>query len=138
MTDLVANVDVDAGGETAAVKIYCDEWEVNLRATTSDLLRLYQVDRASWSTRTCLAIGRSAGMPVFWCAEDDTVRILIGHDEETWDIAVTVPLATRTRSRLALRRNSNCRHSCLNNNHRWTICFDDMTVARCSSADNGM
>lgn len=94
MIDLAADVDVDADGETAAVKIYCDEWEVNLRAAASDLLRLYQVDRASWSTRSCLAIGRSAGMPVFWCAEGDKVTILIGHDEETWDIAINVPLTT--------------------------------------------
>jgi hypothetical protein len=94
MIDLVADINVDVGAETAAVKIYCDEWEVNLRATTSDLLRLYQVESASWSTRSCLVIGRSAGMPVFWCAENGTVRILIGHDEETWEIAVTVPLAT--------------------------------------------
>jgi hypothetical protein len=92
--DLVADVEVDADGQTAAVKIYCHEWEVNLRAAASDLLRLYQVDRAFFSTRSCLAIGRSAGMPVFWCSKDDKVTILIGRDEETWDIAVGVPLAT--------------------------------------------
>jgi hypothetical protein len=33
-------------------------------------------------------------MPVFWCAKDGKLTILIGHDEETWDIAVTVPLTT--------------------------------------------
>jgi hypothetical protein len=31
---------------------------------------------------------------VHWAAEGETATILVGHDEETWDIALTVPVAT--------------------------------------------
>lgn len=48
---------------------------------------------ADWAARRSLRIGTSAGAPVHWVISDDQVMILIGHDDETWDIAVAVPVA---------------------------------------------
>jgi hypothetical protein len=36
--------------------------------------------------------GRSAGSPVFWCSDGDVATLLIGADDESWDIAATIPL----------------------------------------------
>ena len=39
----------------------------------------------------------SAGSPAFWCVSDEAdvyLSILVGHDDQTWDIAVSLPLDT--------------------------------------------
>jgi hypothetical protein len=70
------------------------EWELNFRATPKALMGLRSIRDADWTKRRCLHIGESAGAPVHWAAEGETATILVGHDQETWDIAVTVPIAT--------------------------------------------
>ena len=69
-------------------------WELNFYASLGELRRLRSVEGMSWRDRRSLAIGMCAGAPVFWCEQDRQVTILVGHDDETWDVSVTVPLAT--------------------------------------------
>jgi hypothetical protein len=38
-------------------------------------------------------VGTAAGADVFWSARDGVVSVLVGHDDETWDIAFVVPVA---------------------------------------------
>jgi hypothetical protein len=37
-------------------------------------------------------VGRSAGASVFWSSDGEVATILVGQDDETWDIAVSVPV----------------------------------------------
>jgi hypothetical protein len=41
---------------------------------------------------TTIAAGTCAGTPVFWTADGEVATILIGPDDETWDVAVPVPV----------------------------------------------
>jgi hypothetical protein len=77
-----------------AVKLQSSAWELNFRAAPEELAGLGSIREADWVTRRCLHIGTSAGAPVDWSVAGETTTIMVGHDEETWDIAVTVPIAT--------------------------------------------
>jgi hypothetical protein len=76
------------------VKLQSSTWELNFRATPEELMGLGSIRQADWAMRRSLHIGNSAGAPVHWCSEGETATIMVGHDEETWDIAVDVPITT--------------------------------------------
>lgn len=38
-----------------------------------------------------LRIGRSAGAAVHWSVDLDRLTLLIGHDDQTWDVGLTLP-----------------------------------------------
>jgi len=74
-----------------------DDWELHVWATFDDLARLRSVRSAVWDERRSIAAGTSAGSQVFWAgpaegADSETATVLIGHDDETWDIAILVPV----------------------------------------------
>jgi hypothetical protein len=73
-----------------------DGWQLNVWATFEELSKLRAVRTASWEQRRSIRAGTSAGCPVFWAAgadDPETATALIGHDDETWDIAFGVPVA---------------------------------------------
>ncbi|MCE7010361.1 hypothetical protein LWC34_47295 [Kibdelosporangium philippinense] len=84
----------ESGDSAVAMKLATDAWELNVQASAADFMRLREIDSADWLARRALAVGRCAGVPVFWVSSGGQVTILVGHDDQTWDIAVTVPLAT--------------------------------------------
>ena len=71
------------------VTLAADEWEVNVRLSESDIRAL--VESAHWHERGTMRAGVSAGAPVFWASDGKQARLLIGNDDETRDVAVTVP-----------------------------------------------
>ena len=81
------------GQDVVAVKVQDSTWELNFRATREELSGLDAIRGADWKTRRGLHIGQCAGSQVHWVIDDDTVTILVGHDDETWDVAVSVPVA---------------------------------------------
>jgi hypothetical protein len=87
-------IDLPADDGPAAVKLQSTHWELNIQAPRTDLARLREIDGADWDARGSLAVGTCAGARVFWARSDDQVAILVGSDDETWDVAVLVPLAT--------------------------------------------
>jgi hypothetical protein len=87
--DLSVERDAEAG---LAVKLQTDEWEVNVRAPIDDLLRLRDLRSADWGERRRVQVGESAGAPVFWANVGDHASLMIGPDDETWDIAVAIPV----------------------------------------------
>ncbi|KAB2376427.1 hypothetical protein [Actinomadura montaniterrae] len=87
-------LDVDAD-PSPMLMLQAETWEVHIRASLADLSRLTSIRRANWDERRSLQVGECAGAPVFWAvAGDDHATILIGQDDETWDAALIVPLAT--------------------------------------------
>jgi hypothetical protein len=83
-----------SGGRVATVKLATGTWELNILAELSDFAALAGIRGAEWQARRSLAVGTAAGAAVFWAAADDQVSILVGHDDETWDFAVLIPLST--------------------------------------------
>jgi hypothetical protein len=86
-------MDVDVEREAdgrLAVKLHNDAWEVNVRASSDDFLRLSEIHSADWSQRRSIAAGESAGAPVFWARVDNHAALMIGHGDETWDVSLTV------------------------------------------------
>jgi hypothetical protein len=77
-----------------AVKLQTSRWELNFRATPAELAGLGAIRDADWTTRRSLQVGECAGARVHWSASGDTVTIMVGDDDELWDVAVTVALGT--------------------------------------------
>jgi hypothetical protein len=92
------------------VKISSERFEVNLRIPRDEVPRLRLVTSADWNKRESIRLGQVGDAAAFWCSgEDGTVSILVGHDDETWDVAVTlegdsIAPRSRSRSRLATER----------------------------------
>jgi hypothetical protein len=74
------------------VKLQSEALEVNIWASSEELLRLGGIRKADWDARASIEAGRCAGAPAFWCSDGRTATVLIGADDELWDIAATVPL----------------------------------------------
>lgn len=93
MADVVVDAEVDSDGRTVAcAKIASGDWEVNVRATPLEFAALAPIRRSTWASRNSIAVGRSAGAPVFWSCDGTTASILIGSDDENWDVALAIPL----------------------------------------------
>jgi hypothetical protein len=83
---------VEPEGAGLLVKLQTAEWEANVHASTEELLRLSDIRSVRWSERRSISAGESAGVRVYWSAgERDHANLMIGHDDETWDVSVIVP-----------------------------------------------
>ena len=80
----------DPGG----VKLQDETWELNIWATTDELWTLAGIEKTDWAQRRTLKVGTCANAPVWWNERDGTVHILVGNDDEAWDMGVTIPLGT--------------------------------------------
>jgi hypothetical protein len=91
--DVVPDADVPSYN----VKIGTDTFEVNIIVPVAEANRLHHVREATWGAGA-LRIGTSAGAPAWWCVGDKdgqkTLSILVGHDDETWQIALALPIET--------------------------------------------
>jgi hypothetical protein len=92
---LVVDVTLEESDDSLAlVKLQAETWELNIWAPVGDLVRLRAIREADWDSRDSLAIGTCADARVFWAVSEGQATILVGRDDETWDIGVTVPLET--------------------------------------------
>jgi len=87
--------EVDLAG-LVAVKLQADDWEVNFRASRADLAALCGIGAADWNERRSIRAGESAGATVFWASDGGDATMMIGSDDETWDVAFTFPVALVT------------------------------------------
>lgn len=71
------------------VTLSADERDVEVRLSAADIVAL--VGSAHWHERGTLRAGESAGAPVFWTSDGNQAKLLIGHDDETRDDAITAP-----------------------------------------------
>ena len=88
--DVTLDREADGG---ILVKIQAPAWEVNVRASADDLTKLNDIRSADWDERRSVQVGESAEASAFWSCRGDEVTLTIGHDDETWDVAVTFPVA---------------------------------------------
>ena len=83
------------GARRYAVKLQAAAFEVNVWVRPEDVAKFEQVRASRWRSGA-VRIGEAAGAGAFWCAGgddegDDSVSLLIGHDDETWDVALSLP-----------------------------------------------
>ncbi|MGN9786482.1 hypothetical protein ACTMTF_34015 [Nonomuraea sp. ZG12] len=91
----MVDVTLDESDDSVAVvKLQAETWELNIWAPMADLFRLRGIREVDWDARRSLPVGTCADARVFWAASEGQATILVGQDDETWDIAVTVPLET--------------------------------------------
>ena len=75
-----------------SVKLQSEVFEVNIRIPAEEVEELKLVASTTWEDGS-MQIGEAAGAPVFWSTEDGVVALLIGEDDENWDIALSLPVA---------------------------------------------
>jgi hypothetical protein len=93
MVDVTVEARNDADNP-GLVKLQGETWELNIWATTDELWALAGIEKTDWAQRRTLKVGTCANAPVWWDELDGAVNILVGHDAETWDMGVTIPLGT--------------------------------------------
>ncbi len=89
MVDVTLDKDADP---VPLLMLQADTWELHVWAPLADLSRLSDIHSANWDERQSLQVGTCGDSPVFWVAEGEQATVLIGQDDETWDLALTIPL----------------------------------------------
>jgi hypothetical protein len=97
-TSVSVEIGTANGLQCYAIKIGTPVFEVNVWVPVGEAVRLKEVRKTPWGSGA-LGIGRSAGSPAWWCVGDEgeekeTLSILVGQDDQTWDIALRFPLET--------------------------------------------
>ena len=91
---LVARADYDAVDEV--LRITGPDYFLQINMPASELVALRRVQTASWDQRTTITAGRALDRPVHWChssVDSAAVSVLVGADDETWDLALEFPAA---------------------------------------------
>lgn len=92
---MVSSVDVSIETEAdggCVVKLQTPTWELNVRASAAEFIRLAIIRQADWNARESLAVGEAVGARTFWSSDGQMAAIAVGTDDETWDAAFTVPV----------------------------------------------
>ncbi|MFJ2084553.1 hypothetical protein ACIOBK_18645 [Micromonospora chokoriensis] len=98
----MVNVVIDANREDPAVVVVMlqgpPSWEFHFWIHLSELARLRSLRDVNWTAQRSVQLGEDgAGTPVHWSINDDTLTALIGPDDETWHLAISMPLDTLDR-----------------------------------------
>ena len=91
MSAVEVSVEVEADGGCLA-KLSSATWELNLRARAHEIAALGSIRDADWSSRSSIGVGSVAGARAFWSYADGDVTVVVGQDDETWDLALTMPV----------------------------------------------
>ena len=77
-----------------SIKLQSKAWELNIRMKDEEFYSLENIRSAVWSERNSIEAGTSANSHVFWVfqKESETVSILVGQDDESWDFGVSFPI----------------------------------------------
>jgi hypothetical protein len=73
------------------VKLQSSGCELNVAASADELEDLSAVASARWLDRKSLRVGQCLGAPVFWSCEDGHLSVLVGSDDETWEVSFAAP-----------------------------------------------
>jgi len=81
----------DGNAESVLLKIGCSRFEANFWIPLHDLAK-FKLLLETLSADESLPIGHSAGAPAFWSrGEAGLVMVVIGTDDESWDICFGLP-----------------------------------------------
>jgi hypothetical protein len=93
-SEFIVDVGVSSledGKPALTVKIQTKALELNVWIPETEVHLLKEVAAAGWNDRRSVQIGRCANSPVFWSSKEGETSVLVGHDDETWDVGLTLP-----------------------------------------------
>ncbi|MCL2308707.1 MAG: hypothetical protein FWC42_00325 [Proteobacteria bacterium] len=79
------------GSARYCIKVQTANIEMNVLMLAEELDLLTRIREADWSQRKSIRAGAIGPLAVSWCADEEHMTILAGSDDETWDIAVSIP-----------------------------------------------
>ncbi|HZR36841.1 MAG TPA: hypothetical protein VFA75_15840 [Nevskia sp.] len=96
--DLNVTATADRKGKKLSytLTLEAEVFEVDIHIPGEEAEELKLVASSRWEDGS-MQIGEAAGAPVFWSTDDGMVAILIGDDDENWDIALSMPVETMDR-----------------------------------------
>ncbi len=74
-----------------SLKLQSDFFEFNIELQNNCLDALKKIENTPWEDGS-IQLGKSAGREVFWACDEELVSILIGKDDEVWDIGFFLPI----------------------------------------------
>lgn len=76
------------------IKITSKVLELNISMTENQARELVEnIKSADWNKRKSIKAGTCLGTDVFWAInENQSLSMLIGHDDETWEIGVLISI----------------------------------------------
>jgi hypothetical protein len=89
--DVTVDELTEDGVDSYAIKISSEFVELNVVIPCSEIQQLRDAHTIPWGSGA-IRLGTSAGANVYWSAGDaGTLSVLVGHDDQTWDIGLTLP-----------------------------------------------
>lgn len=85
------SVEIEEDG-ACVVKLQRGDLEVNLRGIAVDFDQLSDLESTDWERRRSIRAGRCLGSRAWWTSDRRAVSLLLGTDDENWDVAVELPL----------------------------------------------
>ena len=73
-----------------SLKITSETWELNIFISKEELELFQNVKDADWKERNSLIIGKCLNHPTYWSYEKEKISILVGKDDECWEVGVLV------------------------------------------------
>lgn len=83
----------DKGTPCFFVKLSGPDCELNLMMLESELELLRSVRESRWLKRGSIAAGNCLGSPAYWSCQDGRLSVLVGPDDEAWEVSYSAPEA---------------------------------------------
>jgi hypothetical protein len=86
-------VDVDYDALEGVLQLSRSDLLLLITIAPHELVLLTAAREADWKDRQSITAGSMLGTACHWCQgeEADTVQLLVGPDDETWELALTLP-----------------------------------------------
>jgi hypothetical protein len=86
---------ISAEGESQMIlSLSKEDFSLSIWISPDAMSLFHEVKTTDWDQRGSIRIGESAGSAVFWASDKQKLSVMIGDDDETWDIAFTLPITT--------------------------------------------
>jgi hypothetical protein len=85
--------EATSGSSVLQIKFAASFGELNVYVSPSDRALLDSVKNARWGSRGSIRLGSVFGVPAGWSVADGVLTILVVMDDETWDLAFSIPAA---------------------------------------------
>lgn len=94
MSSQPSDDSVDYDPDEGVLVLTGSTFELHVRIEPQELERLSALPSAVWEDGRSISAGTALGNAVFWClgSEPGTVHVLVGRDDQTWGLAVTIAI----------------------------------------------
>jgi hypothetical protein len=92
--------DADYDDRNEVLSLSGQGFYLQVRISLEELRSISAVGAASWENRSSIKAGEALGNPVFWSRSSEdpaAVVILVGADDELWELSLEVPSAALLR-----------------------------------------